>query len=58
MQLPKDPVILLSFINMKLRDYYPSLAALCDDLGADEEEIRKTLAQIGYEYSAERNAFI
>lgn len=58
MQLPKDPVILLSFINMKLRDYYPSLDALCDDLGADEEEIRKALAQIGYEYSAERNAFI
>ena len=58
MQLPKDPMILLSFINMKLRDYYPSLAALCDDLDADEEEIRKALAQIGYEYSAERNAFI
>ena len=58
MQLPKDPVILLSFINMKLRDYYPSLAALCDDLGADEEEIRKTLAAIGYEYAADKNAFI
>ena len=58
MQLPKDPVILLSFINMKLRDYYPSLAALCDDLGADEEEIRKTLAQIGYEYAADQNAVV
>lgn len=58
MQLPKDPVILLSFINMKLRDYYPSLAALCDDLGADEEEIRKTLAAIGYEYAADKNAFV
>ena len=58
MQLPKDPVILLSFINMKLRDYYPSLSALCDDLGADEEEIRKTLAAIGYEYAADKNAFI
>ena len=58
MELPKDPVILLSFINMKLRDYYPSLAALCDDLGADEEEIRKTLAAIGYEYAADKNAFV
>ena len=58
MQLPKDPVILLSFINMKLRDYYPSLAALRDDLGADEEEIRKALAQIGYEYAADKNAFV
>ena len=58
MQLPKDPAILLSFINMKLRDVYPSLTALCDDLGADEEEIRKTLAAIGYEYAADKNAFI
>ena len=58
MQLPKDPAILLSFINMKLRDVYPSLSALCDDLGADEEEIRKTLAQIGYEYAADKNAFV
>lgn len=58
MQLPKDPAILLSFINMKLRDVYPSLAALCDDLGADEEEIRKTLAQIGYEYAADKNVFV
>ena len=35
MQLPQDPAVLLSYVNMKLRDSYPSLAALCDDLGAD-----------------------
>lgn len=58
MDLPRDPAILLSFINMKLRDVYPSLVALCDDLGADEDEICKTLAQIGYEYSTDKNAFI
>ena len=58
MELPQDPYILVSFVNMKLRDSYPSLAALCDDLGADEEEIRKALAQIGYEYSADKNAFV
>ena len=58
MQLPKDPAILLSFINLKLRDVYPSLSALCDDLNADEDEIRKALAQIGYEYSADKNAFV
>ena len=33
--LPKDPVILLSVINTKLRDFYPSLDALCDDLQVD-----------------------
>ena len=56
--LPQDPAMLLSFINMKLRNNYPSLAALCDDLDADEAEICKTLASIGYAYSEERNAFI
>lgn len=56
--LPRDPAILLSFINMKLRNDYPSLAALCDDLDADEEEIRNILASIGYAYSKEKNAFI
>ena len=55
---PRDPAILLSFINMKLRNNYPSLAALCDDLDADEEEIRNILASIGYAYSKEKNAFI
>ena len=44
MQLPKDPVILLSFINMKLRDYYPSLAALCD---ADTRDYREEVMRYG-----------
>ena len=35
--LPQDPAILLSYVNTKLRDCYPSLAALCDDLQADEQ---------------------
>lgn len=56
--LPQDPAILLSFINMKLRDQYRSLAQLCDDLGADEAEIRGKLASIGYTYSEEKNAFL
>ena len=56
--LPRDPAMLLSFINMKLRNNYPSLAALCDDLDAVEEEICKALASIGYAYSKEKNAFI
>ena len=40
MDLPHDPYILLGFVNMKLRDAYPTLSALCEDLGADEEELR------------------
>lgn len=56
--LPQDPYMLLSFINMKLRDAYPSLAALCDDLDADEEAVRAVLSAIGYTYSEEQNRFI
>ncbi len=36
MQLPKDPVILLSYINTQLRDFYPSLDELCKSLCIEE----------------------
>lgn len=58
MNLPKDPAILLSFVNMKLRDFYPDLDAMCDDLGADREEIDTALGRIGYVYKEERNQFV
>lgn len=56
--LPRDPVILLSVINTKLRDFYGSFDALCEDLEADKEEIIKKLSDIGYSYNKERNQFI
>lgn len=56
--IPQDPAMLLSFVNMKLRDVYPDLHALCEDLDADEREICETLAQIGYTYSPEQNRFL
>ena len=56
--LPKDPMILLSYINTKLRDDYASLDALCDDLQADRAEIENTLSAIDYQYSAELNKFV
>jgi hypothetical protein len=58
MALPNDPVMLLSFINLKLRDFYPSLDALCDDLDADKAALCATLTAIGYEYDAARNQFV
>ena len=56
--LPSDPIMLLSFVNMKLRDQYPSLDALCEDMDANKEEIVKKLAEVGYEYSQGTNQFI
>lgn len=56
--LPNDPIILLSVINTKLRDYYPSLDALCEDLNVQKDELEKKLAQVGYKYKEERNQFV
>ena len=58
MALPRDPIILLSVINMKLRDFYSSLDALCDDMDEDKNEIIENMAKVGYHYDAERNAFV
>lgn len=58
MNIPNDPAILLSFINTKLRDFYPSLDALCDDMQLDKEEIESKLLKIGYVYKNERNQFV
>ncbi len=58
MELPKDPVMLLSVVNTKLRDQYPSLDALCEDLGADRGALIYTLRSIDHEYDAARNQFV
>ncbi len=56
--LPGDPVILLGVINTKLRDFYPSLEALCDDMQIDACELTQKLGMIDYTYDAGRNQFI
>ncbi|MDD6890313.1 MAG: DUF4250 domain-containing protein [Bacteroidales bacterium] len=55
--IPSDPAMLLSFINMKLRDYYPTLEALCDDLDIDSDDLCNRLASIGYHYDPSLNKF-
>lgn len=55
--LPKDPFILLSFVNTKLRDKYNSLDELCDDLDESKEEICAILKSYGYEYDSNLNQF-
>ena len=56
--IPNDPVILLSFLNTRLRDQYDSLSALCDDLEQDETAITQKIAAIGYTYDRDQKQFI
>jgi hypothetical protein len=55
--IPHDPMMLMSFINMKLRDFYPSLDALCEDLEISREELEERLGKAGFEYSEENKRF-
>ncbi|EET59204.1 hypothetical protein BRYFOR_08918 [Marvinbryantia formatexigens DSM 14469] len=56
--IPKDPMMLLSYINTQLRDFYPSLDALAEGLELDKDELTEKLRAIDYEYDAELNRFV
>lgn len=56
--LPRDSVMLLSYVNTQLRDRDASLDALCDREDADKQALCAALAEIGYEYNAEQNQFV
>lgn len=58
MAIPKDPVMLLSYINTQLRDFYPSLGELCSSLSINQEELTEKLAAINYHYDSQLNKFI
>ena len=58
MSLPKDPVMLLSVVNTKLRDFYPSLVEFAEAEGVTTEEIIEKLGTINYSYDVERNQFV
>ena len=55
--LPNDPIMLLSAVNMRLRDRYATLDDLCEDEDIPREELEKKLAEIGYAYDAATNRF-
>lgn len=56
--IPSDPIMLLSFVNTKLRDEYDSLQSMCDDMELDMQEITDKLNAIDYEYHADLNKFM
>ena len=58
MALPKDPFMLLSYINTQLRDNFSSLSELAASLGENEEQVRTALAGAGFIYNEELNRFV
>lgn len=56
--IPSDPIMLLSFVNLKLRDYYADFDALCEDMDVSGQEIIEKLAAVNYHYDAEKNQFV
>ncbi|MCI8939661.1 MAG: DUF4250 domain-containing protein [Dorea sp.] len=57
-ELPKDPMLLLSVVNTRLRDYYSSLDAFCEDTDTDQDELIRRLKEIDYEYDGLKNQFV
>ena len=55
--MPEDAMMLYSFINTKLRDCYPSLDALCEDMGIEKKDVVQKLKTVGFEYNPEKNRF-
>ena len=58
MDMPSDSAILLGVVNMKLRDFYDNLDALCSDLEWSRAEVEERLGKIAYKYDAARNQFV
>lgn len=56
--LPKDPMLLLSVVNTKIRDYYHTLDALCEDMNVEKDEIIYKLKGIDYEYDESKHQFV
>ena len=57
MSIPKDPYMLLSFTNTKLRDDFDSLDSFCDNYNVDKKEIEEKLQNVGYKYISSENQF-
>lgn len=57
MALPSDPFMLLSYVNTQLRDKYPSLDAMCDDMDESASDIKEKLKSAGFEYDEALNKF-
>lgn len=55
--IPNDPIMLLSYVNLKLRDLYSSPEKMCDDLDESLDEINEKLKSAGYTYDKNTNQY-
>lgn len=55
--LPKDPAMLMSFINMKMRDEYRTLEDFCAVYGLDETELKASMEAEGYDWMPDIRQF-
>ena len=56
--IPNDPVMLLSFVNTQLRDFFTTLDLFCENFNVDRSELEEKLKSIDYEYTAATNQFV
>ena len=56
--IPKDPVMLLSYVNTQLRDFYRSLDAFCEDRGLNRKDLEDKLDMVDYAYDPAVNQFV
>lgn len=56
--IPQDPNLMYSYLNMKLRDFYPSLDSLCEDMDIDPTALIAGLEAAGYTYDVKQNRII
>ena len=57
MNMPQDPILLMSLVNTLLRDSYSSLESLCEDRELDVQQVRSRLEAAGFVYQPEQNQF-
>ena len=56
--IPKDPVMLLSYLNTQLRDFYPDMDELCRALDLDRKTADEAMASIDYAYDSAKNQYV
>ena len=56
--IPKDPMMLLSYVNTQLRDFYPNLESFCAEQDISKEEVEEKLRGIDYVYDKNLNRFV